>query len=152
MLLQQQVEYDPEKLHFVVCGTSGSSRLSSLINVFHGLGLRGVGAAAVGITETTSKITRYPDPAVRFRFPQGAREVDTPPPLEVEPGGIYGCGFSSPPVFTLVGEKLVREQRAGSGERGIGISSPNFWNFDDHGKADLLPWIINVWTFIKYWR
>jgi hypothetical protein len=44
-------------------------------------------------------------------------------------------------------EKLVRERGAGSRDF---IS--NFWNFDDHGEADVLPWIINVWTFIKYWR
>jgi hypothetical protein len=46
------------------------------------------------------------------------------------------------------GEKLVRERGAGSRERGAGISSPIFWNFDDHGEADLLPWTINVWIFI----
>jgi GTP-binding protein EngB required for normal cell division len=57
----ERVQYDPEKLHFAVCGTSGSGK-SSLINAFRGLGLRGAGAAAVGVTETTSKITRYPDP------------------------------------------------------------------------------------------
>jgi hypothetical protein len=49
-------------------------------------------------------------------------------------------------------EKLVRERGVGSGEWGAGISTPIVWNFDDHGEADLLPWIINVWTFIKYWR
>jgi hypothetical protein len=47
-------------------------------------------------------------------------------------------------------EKLVRERGAGSGEQGFHLQF--FWNFDDHGEADLLPWIINVWTFIKYWR
>jgi hypothetical protein len=57
----------------------------------------------------------------------------------------------------IIGEKLVREQGAGSGEWGVGSGEQGFhlqffWNFDDHGEADLLPWIINVWTFIKYWR
>jgi hypothetical protein len=47
-------------------------------------------------------------------------------------------------------EKLVREQGAGSGEQGFHLQMIR--NSGDHGKADLLPWIINVWTFIKYWR
>jgi hypothetical protein len=47
-------------------------------------------------------------------------------------------------------KKLVRERGAGSGEQGFHLQI--FWNFDDHGEADLLPWIINVWNFIKYWR
>jgi hypothetical protein len=47
----------------------------------------------------------------------------------------------------LRGEKLVREQGTGSKEQGFHLQI--FWNFDDHGEADLLPWIINVWTFIK---
>jgi hypothetical protein len=47
-------------------------------------------------------------------------------------------------------EKLVHERGAGSGEQGFHLQI--FWNFDDHGEADLLLWIINVWTFIKYWR
>jgi hypothetical protein len=47
-------------------------------------------------------------------------------------------------------EKLVRERGAGSGEQGFHLQF--FWNFDDHGEADLLLWLINVWTFIKYWR
>jgi hypothetical protein len=40
------------------------------------------------------------------------------------------------------GEKLVRERGAGSGEQGFHLQI--VWNFDDHGEADLLPWIINV--------
>jgi hypothetical protein len=49
-----------------------------------------------------------------------------------------------------VREKLVREQGAGSREQGFHLQI--FWNFDNHGEADLSPWIINVWTFIKYWK
>jgi hypothetical protein len=50
-------------------------------------------------------------------------------------------------------EKLVRERGAGSRERGAGSGEQGFhlqffWNFDDHGEADLLPWTINVWIFI----
>jgi hypothetical protein len=44
-------------------------------------------------------------------------------------------------------EKLVRERGAGSGEQGFHLQF--FWNFQLHGEADLLPWIINVYTFIK---
>jgi hypothetical protein len=46
----------------------------------------------------------------------------------------------------MVGEKLLREQGAGSGEQGFHLQI--FWNFDNHGEANLLPWIINVWTFV----
>ena len=51
------VEYNPEKLHFAVCGTSGSGK-STLINAFRGLKTREEGAADVGVTETTAKVTR----------------------------------------------------------------------------------------------
>jgi hypothetical protein len=54
------------------------------------------------------------------------------------------------PVLTSSWEKLVHERGAGSGEQGFHLLF--FRNFDDHGEEDLLPWIINVWTFIKYWR
>jgi hypothetical protein len=62
------------------------------------------------------------------------------------------CGLPNriPNVTTQLREKLVRERGAGSGEQGFHLQI--VWNFDDHGEADLLPWIINVWTFIKYWR
>ena len=57
----KRIQYNAEKLHFAVCGTSGSGK-SSLINAFRGLTKRDRNAAAVGVTETTSQITRYPDP------------------------------------------------------------------------------------------
>jgi hypothetical protein len=71
---------------------------------------------------------------------------------------VYAHGFrhsrrsklAPEPIDVRGREKLVREQGAGSGEQGFHLQI--FWNFDDHSEADLLPWIINVWTFIKYWR
>ena len=56
-----RIQYDPEKLHFAVCGISGSGK-SSLINAFRGLTNSAPGAAPTGITETTMSVTRYPDP------------------------------------------------------------------------------------------
>ncbi|CAM6087917.1 unnamed protein product [Calypogeia fissa] len=58
---QKQIEEDPEKLHFAICGSSGSGK-SSLINSFRGLTTNHPHAAKVGVNETTSKIGRYPDP------------------------------------------------------------------------------------------
>ena len=56
-----RIQYDPEKLHFAVCGSSGSGK-SSLINAFRGLTNNEPGAAPTGIIETTMSLTRYPDP------------------------------------------------------------------------------------------
>jgi len=56
----KRIQYNAEKMHFAVCGTSGSGK-SSLINAFRGVANRNKNAAAVGVTETTSEITRYPD-------------------------------------------------------------------------------------------
>ena len=61
------VGYDPEKLHFAFCGTSGSGK-STLINAFRGLKKGEKAAADVGVTETTSKVTRYPDPRREIPF------------------------------------------------------------------------------------
>lgn len=58
---REKIQYQPNKVHIAVCGTSGSGK-SSLINAFRGLRPRDACAARVGATETTSKITRYPDP------------------------------------------------------------------------------------------
>jgi Interferon-inducible GTPase (IIGP) len=54
------VQYDPEKLHFAVCGSSGSGK-SSLINAFRGLKNNSPQAAPTGVVETTMAITRYPE-------------------------------------------------------------------------------------------
>ena len=58
-----RIQYDPEKLHFAVCGGSGTGK-SSLINAFRGLKSNrdSPQAARVGVDETTIAITRYPDP------------------------------------------------------------------------------------------
>ena len=54
-------QYDPEKIQFAVCGTSGSGK-SSLINAFRGLKNDSPQAAPIGVVETTKVITRHPEP------------------------------------------------------------------------------------------
>ena len=61
MLAKERVQYDPEKLHFAVCGSSGSGK-SSLINAFRGLKNKSRQAAPAGVVECTKIITRYPEP------------------------------------------------------------------------------------------
>ena len=61
LLAKKRVQYDPEKLHFGVCGSSGSGK-SSLVNAFRGLKNNNSQAARTGVVETTRAITRYPDP------------------------------------------------------------------------------------------
>jgi hypothetical protein len=63
--VKNRIQYDPEKLHFAVCGNSGSGK-SSLINAFRGLTNLDPGAAPTGINETTMSVTRYPDPHVEL--------------------------------------------------------------------------------------
>ena len=58
---KNRIQYDPEKLHFAVCGSSGSGK-SSLVNAFRGLKNCDPGAAPTGVIETTTSVTRYPDP------------------------------------------------------------------------------------------
>ena len=59
-LAKDRIEYDPEKLHFAVCGSSGSGK-SSLVNAFRGLKNGSPQAAPTGVVETTMAITRCPD-------------------------------------------------------------------------------------------
>jgi GTPase Era involved in 16S rRNA processing len=56
-------EYDYQKnlFHIAVVGIAGAGK-SSLVNAFLGLKDNDPGAAKVGITETTSKVARYPHP------------------------------------------------------------------------------------------
>ena len=61
LLAKTRIQYDPEKLHFAVCGSSGSGK-SSLINAFRGLKNSSPQAAPTGVVETTKVITRYPEP------------------------------------------------------------------------------------------
>jgi hypothetical protein len=46
-------------------------------------------------------------------------------------------------VIVIRRGKLPREPGAGSGERGFIILRFKF--FDNHGKGDLLPWIVKLW-------
>ncbi|KAG8219024.1 P-loop containing nucleoside triphosphate hydrolase protein [Butyriboletus roseoflavus] len=57
---KRRVQYREDRFHFAVAGISGSGK-SSLVNAFRGLRSRQAGAAAVGVTETTLLMTRYPD-------------------------------------------------------------------------------------------
>ena len=60
-LAKNRIQYDPaEKLHFAVCGSSGSGK-SSLINAFRGLRNSSPQAAPTGVVETTRAITHFPD-------------------------------------------------------------------------------------------
>ena len=59
-LAKNRIQYDPEKLHFAVCGSSGSGK-SSLINAFRGLRNNSPQAAPTGVVETTRAITHFPD-------------------------------------------------------------------------------------------
>ena len=60
-MAKNKIKYDPEKLHFAVCGSSGSGK-SSLVNAFRGLKNSDPQAAPTGVVETTKALTRYPDP------------------------------------------------------------------------------------------
>ena len=57
---KRRVQYEEDCFHFAVAGVSGSGK-SSLINAFRGLRDEEAGSAAVGVTETTRQMTRYPD-------------------------------------------------------------------------------------------
>ncbi|KAF8555381.1 P-loop containing nucleoside triphosphate hydrolase protein [Imleria badia] len=57
---KRRIQYREDCFHFAVAGISGSGK-SSLVNAFRGLRSRAAGAAAVGVTETTLQMTRYPD-------------------------------------------------------------------------------------------
>ena len=58
---KRRVQYREDCFHFAIAGISGSGK-SSLVNAFRGLRSLDAGAAAVGVTETTLQMTRYPDP------------------------------------------------------------------------------------------
>ena len=57
---KRRIQYKEDCFHFAVAGISGSGK-SSLVNAFRGLRSRDAGSAAVGVTETTLQMTRYPD-------------------------------------------------------------------------------------------
>jgi hypothetical protein len=66
------------------------------------------------------------------------------------PNSWFRSSFISPCITLCPSLPRKASTWAGSGEQGFHLQI--IWNSGDHGKADLLPWIINVWTFIKYWR
>ena len=57
---KERVQYTEDYFHFAIAGVSGSGK-STLVNAFRGLRSRDAGAAAVGITETTLQMARYPE-------------------------------------------------------------------------------------------
>jgi len=56
---KRRIQYKEDCFHFAVAGISGSGK-SSLVNAFRGLRSQDPGYAAVGVTETTLHMTRYP--------------------------------------------------------------------------------------------
>ena len=58
---KDRIQYDPEKIHFAICGSPGSGK-SSLVNAFRGVRNNHPDAAPAGVVETTKDIMRYPDP------------------------------------------------------------------------------------------
>ncbi|KAG2069332.1 hypothetical protein BDR04DRAFT_1078301 [Suillus decipiens] len=62
-------EYREDLFHIAVAGIAGGGK-SSLINAFRGLHNKdiNIGAAATGVTETTTAIARCPDPNVEYPY------------------------------------------------------------------------------------
>ena len=64
-LARARIEYNSNKVHLAICGSSGSaSGKSSLINAFRGFANRDPGAAPADVVETT--IDSYPDARAEF--------------------------------------------------------------------------------------
>ena len=94
-LVKTRIQYDPEKLHFAVCGGSGTGK-SSLINAFLGLKNKSPQAACTGVDETTIAITRYPDPREELPYKRlvwydcpGAGTLKTPGWLYFNQQGLF---------------------------------------------------------------
>ena len=64
-LAQSRIEYNSNKVHLAICGSSGGGK-SSLINAFRGFANHDAGAAPAGVVETTIAIDRYPDTRTEF--------------------------------------------------------------------------------------
>ena len=64
---KRRIQYKEDCFHFAVAGISGSGK-SSLVNAFRGLRSTDAGSAAVGVTETTLQMTRYPDANPKIPF------------------------------------------------------------------------------------
>ncbi|KAI9569305.1 P-loop containing nucleoside triphosphate hydrolase protein, partial [Boletus coccyginus] len=57
---KRRIQYKGDCYHFAIAGISGGGK-SSLVNAFRGLRSLDPGSAAVGVTETTLHMARYPD-------------------------------------------------------------------------------------------
>ena len=57
---KERIQYTEDYFHLAIAGISGSGK-SPLVNAFRGLRSRDAGAVAVGITETTLQVARYPE-------------------------------------------------------------------------------------------
>ncbi|KAI9456317.1 P-loop containing nucleoside triphosphate hydrolase protein [Boletus coccyginus] len=66
-IAKERVQYMEDYFHFAIAGVSGSGK-SSLVNAFRGLRSKDIGAATVGVTETTLQITRYPEANPQIPF------------------------------------------------------------------------------------
>lgn len=59
-----KIQYQENLFHFAIAGRAGGGK-SSLVNAFRGMSNRAAGSARTGVTETTLKVGRYPDPDER---------------------------------------------------------------------------------------
>jgi GTP-binding protein EngB required for normal cell division len=59
-----KIQYQENLFHFAIAGRAGGGK-SSLVNAFRGMSNRATGSARTGVTETTLKVGRYPDPDER---------------------------------------------------------------------------------------
>ena len=64
-----RADYREDRLHFAVCGPSGSGK-SSLINALRGLRNGQEGSAKTGVVECTAALQRYPDPRKKMPYPR----------------------------------------------------------------------------------
>ena len=68
-LARTRIEYNSQKVHLAICGSSGAGK-SSLINAFRGFANHDPEAAPAGGVETTVAIDRYPDARAEFPYSQ----------------------------------------------------------------------------------
>ncbi|EPS98946.1 hypothetical protein FOMPIDRAFT_13318, partial [Fomitopsis schrenkii] len=64
---KKRLQYKEGLFHFAIAGIAGSGK-SSLVNALSGLCANDKDAAEVGVTETTSVVTRYPNPGNDMPF------------------------------------------------------------------------------------
>ncbi|KAG2033596.1 immunity-related GTPases-like protein, partial [Suillus americanus] len=94
--IKRLAQYREDLFHVAVAGVAGGGK-SSLINAFRGLRNMdiNIGAAATGTTETTTAITRCPDPNVEYPYVwydvPGAGTLKTPDWQYFNDQGLYIC-------------------------------------------------------------